>query len=83
MKLFIVCVLALLAVVASETCTSVADCTVTSCGNGYTLICAHDECTCTTNTGQGCTHSNECHNHCNNQGHGGHGHCVNGNCVCH
>ncbi|XP_063402319.1 tenascin-like [Mytilus trossulus] len=77
MKLLILC-LALCVVVMGERCHQANDCSVTLCSSGSSLACIHDECTCTTQSGNGCTTAQDCHQHCHNRD----GHCVDGSCHC-
>ncbi|XP_063402321.1 serine protease inhibitor Cvsi-2-like [Mytilus trossulus] len=77
MKVLILC-LAFCVVVMAERCQHSNDCRITLCSTGASLACIHDECTCTTQSGNTCTTAQECQQHCHNRD----AHCVDGSCHC-
>ncbi|KAL4227873.1 hypothetical protein ACF0H5_013311 [Mactra antiquata] len=68
MKIAVFVLACCLGLVVSESCTSLADCQVTTCSNGFEKHCLDNFCLCLSPaTGATCNESNDCehadHNH--------------------
>ncbi|XP_061183224.1 serine protease inhibitor Cvsi-2-like [Saccostrea echinata] len=72
-------VLCVVQYISAETCSSVGDCSNTSCDSAHTLECHSGQCTCAAGA---CSTASDCSGHCRIFGRNGKWHCIDQHCRC-